>query len=773
MMRMKLWLALVLALTLALGLSAALAEDAPEKVASLPEETPVEELEGYELAAPEGDAGLPGEALGKGVPLADETIETGDYTIEDGVLVDWASDPSVRTLMIPDNLGITAIGNRCFANEVGLQVLILPAGVKRIEAEAFSGCSGLTQLYFPDDVEYIGTKACNGCVGLQSMTIPKNVVTIGDNAFESCIGLRTVTFEGQSLETIGRDAFSGCAALEAAILPDSVKTIDWHAFAGLKNLKTLYLGKSLETIGHGAFGETGITTVTIPGTVRVMDGGNVYYPWGAFVGCADLETVVIEEGATVIGPRAFEGCGKLKSVTVPGSVLSIAYRAFVGCESLEQVTITGEGLETIDYDAFSGCKSLRDIALPESLKSIASNAFRGDASLTSVRLGHNLASIGSEAFRDTGLTSLTIPGTINEITEWDIFSGCASLESVVVESGVTKLNRSIFGGCASLKSVTLPNGLTVLGESMFAGCSALEHITLPKTLTSIGRDILNGCASLISVYVYEGSFALQYCIDNELPYEILQDVPVGSVTLDHDSLSLTEGQSAQLTATVLPEGVVDKSVLWKSSDNKVATVVNGLVTAVAKGSATITCISMSDVTKTATCEVTVTPESIPVTGIKLSVEDGYELFIGKSVKIKATLEPEGAEGTIVWRTSNKKVATVKDGKVTGVKKGKVKISATAANGVKAVVTIQVVPPQPKRVSFESKSITLGKKQSVTLKPVLKPDYAQTTYTWESSNSKVAKVNKKGRVTGVKKGTATITVTTANGKKAKIKVIVQK
>lgn len=84
------------------------------------------------------------------------------------------------------------------------------------------------------------------------------------------------------------------------------------------------------------------------------------------------------------------------------------------------------------------------------------------------------------------------------------------------------------------------------------------------------------------------------------------DIPVTSVALDEDSISLTVGGTQQLTATVSPEDATDKTVTWSTSDGGVATVEDWLVTAVAAGTATITVTSHADNTKTDTCAITVT-----------------------------------------------------------------------------------------------------------------------------------------------------------------------
>ncbi|GEM_PF-5900898 len=98
---------------------------------------------------------------------------------------------------------------------------------------------------------------------------------------------------------------------------------------------------------------------------------------------------------------------------------------------------------------------------------------------------------------------------------------------------------------------------------------------------------------------------------------------VTSITLDNTSLSLTVGGTQQLTATVLPEDAADKSITWSSSDTAVATVNNGLVTAVSAGTATITAAANDGSGVSAQCTVTVTASSTtdPVYTIRYVIGD--------------------------------------------------------------------------------------------------------------------------------------------------------
>lgn len=143
----------------------------------------------------------------------------------------------------------------------------------------------------------------------------------------------------------------------------------------------------------------------------------------------------------------------------------------------------------------------------------------------------------------------------------------------------------------------------------------------------------------------------------------------------------------------------------------------------------------------------------------------------KTYTLKPTLAPKGTAATYNWTSGDKKVATVdKNGKVTAVGKGKTKITVKTENGKKATCTV-TVKEAPKSVKL-SKEITLKKGETYSLKAVLTPSDAYTTYTWTSDNKKVATVDKKGKVTAVGKGTAKITVKTANGKTAVCKVTIK-
>ena len=164
-------------------------------------------------------------------------------------------------------------------------------------------------------------------------------------------------------------------------------------------------------------------------------------------------------------------------------------------------------------------------------------------------------------------------------------------------------------------------------------------------------------------------------------------VPVESVTLDQTSISIEEGESVTLSATVTPEDATDKTVTWSSSNEAIASVdQNGKVMAVKEGNATIVAKAGE---KEATCSVTVNKKVILVTSITLDKES-LTLFVGKEVTLNATVLPDDAtDKTITWESSNTSAATVENGIIKGVGAGRSTITATAGN-VSAACEVLVV-----------------------------------------------------------------------------------
>lgn len=164
-------------------------------------------------------------------------------------------------------------------------------------------------------------------------------------------------------------------------------------------------------------------------------------------------------------------------------------------------------------------------------------------------------------------------------------------------------------------------------------------------------------------------------------------------------------------------------------------------------------------------------ETVAVSRIKLNKKK-LTLGVKEGFTLKALVSPAAADKTLNWKSSNEKAVTVnKNGKIKAKKTGKATITATAPNGVKAVCRI-TVKKAPRKVILNAKSKILKKGKSFQVRVRLPKGTASNKIIYKSSKGKVASVSSGGKIKALRKGKATITVTTFNKKKAKISITVK-
>ncbi len=250
---------------------------------------------------------------------------------------------------------------------------------------------------------------------------------------------------------------------------------------------------------------------------------------------------------------------------------------------------------------------------------------------------------------------------------------------------------------------------------------------------------------------------------------------VESVKLDRTELTLTVGEEAKLTATVFPDNALDKTLEWSSQESTVAVVSgDGTVKAVGKGTTTITVTATNGTKnkkddKNATCTVKVVEATKDVDSVTLD-KDELTISLGaEPVKLTATVLPaDGANKTVVWTSSNEKIAVVDgNGYVTPVSLGKDTIYVTATNGTKdtkddKTAACEVTVSQGAgSISYKEKEVNVTLGDDAFINELTKTGDGTVTYT--SSDEKVATVDADGKVTIKGVGTATITATVVDSK----------
>lgn len=230
-------------------------------------------------------------------------------------------------------------------------------------------------------------------------------------------------------------------------------------------------------------------------------------------------------------------------------------------------------------------------------------------------------------------------------------------------------------------------------------------------------------------------------------------VPVESISLDRESVTLEEEATTTLVATVKPDDATDKSVSWSSSNNEVATVEeNGKVIAIKEGEATITAKAGE---KTVTCKVIVQKKFIAVTSVTLNKVE-LALEKGQSEVLVATVKPDNATNkSVYWTSSNEEIASVdQSGIVVAKNGGGATITATSGD-CKATCSLSVtVPVQSITLNKETLELEVGGTETL-FAAVYPNDATDKTISWSSQNESVASVDQNGKVLGVSQGSSII------------------
>lgn len=228
-------------------------------------------------------------------------------------------------------------------------------------------------------------------------------------------------------------------------------------------------------------------------------------------------------------------------------------------------------------------------------------------------------------------------------------------------------------------------------------------------------------------------------------------IPVESIVLSQNTLSLVKGQSEVLTATVSPDDATDKTVTWESSDVSIATVLqDGTVTALKSGTAFITA-KAGDCS--ATCEIKV---STPVEGITLNTYT-LQLEEGQDFLLTAQLFPDDADETeLTWTSANPAIATVNAGYVVAVKEGTAVISVeagTVSASCTVIVSAKYIPVTG--ITLNETMLIMTEGDQILITATVYPENAtDKTVTWSSDVETVATVEN-GLVRAISEGSTNI------------------
>ena len=561
-------------------------------------------------------------------------------------------------------------------------------------------------------VTTIGNYAFYNCTSLTTINIPNSVTTIGGFAFEGTAwynnqpdgvvyaGLVAYIYKGtmpegtsitlkEGTKGIAAYAFADCSGLTNINIPNSVISISNVAFSRCSCLASISVASDNPNYDSryncNAIIETETNTLIAGCKNTIIPNSVTYIGEMALSGCTSLTTVDIPNSVTNIGDHAFSGCSSLTTVNIPNSVTTIGHSAFSGCESLTTVNIPNS-VTTISFMAFDSCTSLTNINIPNSVTAISNYAFEGCSNLTNISIPNSVTNIGNGAFSD-----------------------CSSLTTINIPNSVTNIGSLAFYGCPSLATVNIGNSVTTIGEGAFwhwEGDVALNNVYCyatipPECINGYYDDYTTFSHYSATLHVPATSLAAYFTAPEWSNFaNIVGDavVPTG-IAISRDSVEVQSDEQFELTATVTPANASCKEVTWYSTDTSIATVENGVVTAVGYGECDIFAYCMG---MPAVCHITVAN--------RISLEEQEAMLLPNhmlTLTPSAPAMPSGFTAT----SSDPTVAAVRmmNGKVqiVGIKEGTTTITVASADGTAQPATCLVtVYTEPCDVNCDG-FITIG------------------------------------------------------------------
>ncbi len=679
---------------------------------------------------------------------------------------------SLTSVTIPNS--VKYIGAQSFSYCSSLTSINIPEGVTDIGEEAFEYCSSLTSVTIPNSVTYIGENAFQRCP-LTTLKIGSGVTNlnsifgdIGNFVDDFPRGLTnivvdknnpTYSSDGSALFNKYNDQLTLIYYVKnkvgTYVIPDGVTDIGERAFCDC-HLTSITIPNSVTGIGYMAFYSDSLESIKFGSGVTYLGGLDD----GVCFSCPNLKSIVIDENnqmyssnsgvvfnkdkdvlvlcpcgkqgeyivpdsVTSIGNSAFYRCRSLTSITIPDSVTSIGDSAFAYCNPLSSVTIP-KSVTNIGYGAFSGCDSLTIYCIKGSYaERYAQNNkipfISTPVDVTGISLDRTSSTLKKGWY--TTLTATVYPSDATDKTvTWTTSDSSVATVSngtiTAVSGGTAIITAETSNGMADTCVVTVTVPATAISlnktsatiekgkyETLTATVSpsdTTDTVTWTTSNSSVAT-VSNGEVTAIS----SGTATITAKTSNSktATCKVTVTVPATNISLNKTSATIEKGKYETLTATVSPSDTTD-TVTWTTSNSSVATVLNGEVTAVSGGTATITAKTSNGII--AICKVTV---KSPVTSISLN-KTTTTVEKGQYETLTAIVSPSDAtDQTITWTTSDSKVATVSNGKVTAVSRGTAIITAVSSNGKKAECKVTVSKFENTSVLAEN-SIELGEYATV-------------------------------------------------------------
>ena len=562
---------------------------------------------------------------------------------------------------------------------------------------------------------------------LETLNIGNNVQIIGSYGVTNFAKLKTVNIKS-SVKVVENFAFDGCNALTKINIDNGLKVVYGDGFSNIKNLKSISLPNSVSRVGANAFG------------YMYNDDTNKYSRVSGFT-ISGYTGSNVEKYANNCN-FTFTSLGTYKKSD------DVDYLYTLQDDKVSLITYLGSG---------------GDVTVPEEIDGyvVAYNTTNGVFSENQFR--NSLDKLNSEF---DYVTAIAFPSM------WDCY-GNISLSDTPKLSEITITNTEY--NFDDEVSENKPFGYTYVFDDDGVVTEFIKNDDF----------VIKG---------YYGSTAQQYAEENDFAFVPIESdntipvVPTDSVT-ETTVNNTIEGTSTVESNFTEPSSVEVTTVSNNDNDNNIKTPTdNTETTETNNNEVTIPTEDNSDIeeptndydiepssryvdypTEPEMEETTYTLPKVKDTNVyvkKIMLNKTKATVLSdKSVKLVAKVYPKNANNKkLLWTSSNKRIATVEKGVVVGLRKGTVKITVKSTDGSKLSAQCVVTVKQTvKNIKLNKTLITGRKGTKVTLKAKVTPTKADNRIVkWQSSNKKIATVNKKGVVTVKGKGCAVIKCTSGDG-----------
>lgn len=325
---------------------------------------------------------------------------------------------------------------------------------------------------------------CYNIINLDSLYVE---VTADDDKYVGSIIIPpTVHYANRefTVTKIGNQAFYQCSGLTKVEIPNTVKSIGEFVY-----------DNGYSWYNSSVFAQSGITEITIPNSV-VEIGSNSFYR------CYNLKKLIIEDGNSTLSL----GYGYI--TTWQNEIYGLfadtkLEEVYIGRDLFYQYKYYGNQYTISPFKAstrtdISSRPTIQIATFGNQITTIPIGLFSGCNTLENIILGQNTTKIDNSAFANTAVESIVLPNSLDSICP-NAFYGCGNLKSINIIDNIKYVGDAAFSNCVALSSITIGNGCTMISPSCFRGCVSLLSVNIPDNVTTIGPSAFSECASLSSI----------------------------------------------------------------------------------------------------------------------------------------------------------------------------------------------------------------------------------------------------------------------------------